>query len=55
MPTDRAVQTAVQLAGLVLLLTAWASPGLAESPLSAIDWLSQSVTTPAGTHVPPPG
>ena len=54
MPTDRAVQTAVQLAGLVLLLTAWASPGLAESPLSAIDWLSQSVTTPAGTHVPPP-
>ena len=30
-----------------------ATPAFAEKPLSAIDWLSQSVTTPVGLPVPP--
>lgn len=42
------------LLGLVLSCVA-AAPGLAEEPLSAIDWLSQSVATPGGTVLPPDG
>ena len=45
MPIDLRVLGAVAALGLAPLAT------LAEEPLSAIDWLSQSVTTPAGAKV----
>ncbi len=39
-------------AALVLTLAVLAAPARAEAPLSAIDWLSQSVTTPAALPAP---
>jgi hypothetical protein len=41
-------------AGVLLAALAWAAPARAEAPLSAIDWLSQSVATPAALPAPPP-
>ncbi|MGC9420767.1 MAG: hypothetical protein ACP5EN_17515, partial [Rhodovulum sp.] len=41
------------LAGLALALGASAAPASAERPLSAIDWLSDSVTQPAVRPAPP--
>ncbi|GAA0301538.1 hypothetical protein [Rhodovulum strictum] len=41
------------LAGLSLVLTAATGPVPADQPLSAIDWLSDSVTDPAVRSVPP--
>ncbi len=41
-------------AALIALLCGAALPVWAEEPLSAIDWLSKSVTTPAGAKLPKP-
>lgn len=38
---------------LTVALMVWGVPAPADEPLSAIDWLSQSVSMPAGTKVPP--
>jgi len=42
-----------RLAGLALALAAAGAPAAAEKPLSAIDWLSDSVTQPALRAAPP--
>ncbi|MES2144499.1 MAG: hypothetical protein V4516_09065, partial [Pseudomonadota bacterium] len=39
-------------AALAAALIPWAARAESDAPLSAIDWLSQSVSTPAGTKVP---
>lgn len=39
---------------LVLALGLWALPAAGETPLSAIDWLSDSVTTPVAAPTAPP-
>lgn len=43
-----------RLIAACLAATLVALPARAEGPLSAIDWLSKSVTTPKGTQVAPP-
>jgi beta-phosphoglucomutase-like phosphatase (HAD superfamily) len=39
-------------AALIVYLGVWGAQLRAEEPLSAIDWLSESVSTPVGTEVP---